>query len=111
MKTVDELEKIVKDSKENTQAAYNAIGDRILHEIERLSSEGKKDEDGYIHVEDFGLHDSEAEYSQGDWDCDPIEWIYIDKDGLNFGNGYGDWTIEDFDLDDLVNFVKYLTEK
>ena len=68
MKTIDELDKIVKDSKENTQAAYNAIGDRILHEIERLSSEGKKDEDGYIHVEDF-------------------------------------------DLDDLVNFVKYLTEK
>lgn len=108
MKTISELKKIVKDSKENTQAAYNAIGERILQEAKRLISEGKVDEDGYIHVEDAELYESEAEYVQGEWDGQMMEWIYLDDEGLNFGNGYGDWTIEDFDFDDLVDFVEYL---
>lgn len=111
MKTTSELKKIVKDSKENTQAAYNAIGERILQEVNRLISEGKQDKDGYIHIEDAGLYEAAAEEVQGEMDGFMMEWIYLDKDGLNFGNGYGDWVIEDFDLDDLVDFVEYLEKK
>ena len=109
--SAEELKKLVQQNKKNTQSVYNAIGERIIQEAKRLIAEGKADEDGRIHIEDAYLHDNEAEYSQGDWDCDPMEWIYIDSDGLNFGNGFGDWLIEDFDFDDLLEFVEYLSKK
>lgn len=109
MTTTDELKNLVEKQKDSTQTVYNIIGERILEEAKRLISEGKADEDGYIHVEDAGLYESGAEYVQGEWDGQMMEWIYLDGDGgLNFGNGYGDWTIEDFDFDDLVDFVEYL---
>ena len=99
MTTTDELKSLVKEQKDSTQTVYNIIGERILQEAKRLISEGKVDEDGYIHVEDAGLYESGAEYVQGEWDGQMMEWIYLDDEGLNFGNGYGDWTIEDFDFD------------
>lgn len=104
-----ELKRLVKEHKDSAQTIYNIIGERILQEAKRLISEGKADEDGYIHVEDAELYESGAEYVQGEWDGQMMEWIYLDGDGgLNFGNGYGDWTIEDFDFGDLVDFVEYL---
>lgn len=107
--TTKELKNLVEKQKDSTQTVYNIIGERILQEAKRLISEGKVDEDGYIHVEDAELYESGAEYVQGEWDGQMMEWIYLDGDGgLNFGNGYGDWTIEDFDFDDLVDFVEYL---
>ena len=109
--TTEELKKLVKDSKDGEQAVYNAIGERIIQEMKRIKAEGGMDEDGYIHVEDAGLYEAAAEEVQGEMDGFMTEWIYIDSEGLNFGNGYGDWTIEDFDLDDLVAFVEYLEKK
>ena len=110
--TTEEIKKLVKQNKNDTQAVYNAIGEKILQEAKRLIAEGKADEDGYVHVEDAELYESGAEYVQGEWDGQMMEWIYLDgSDGLNFGNGYGDWVVEDFDIDDLVQLIEYLEKE
>lgn len=110
--TTKEIKRLVKQNKNNTQAVYNAIGERILQEAKRLISEGKADEDGYVHVEDAELYEADAEEVQGEMDGFMMEWIYLDDSGgLNFGNGYGDWVVEDFDIDDLVQFIEYLEKE
>jgi len=109
--TTEEIKKLVKQNKNDTQAVYNAIGEKILQEANRLVAEGKADEDGYVHVEDAGLYEADAEEVQGEMDGFMMEWIFIDSNGLNFGNGYGDWVVEDFDIDDLVQFIEYLEKK
>lgn len=109
--TSEEFKSLMKKAEEIRQGMYNLIGEDILTEVKRLIAEGKCDEKQRIHIEDCGLYEADAEEVQGEMDGFMMEWIFIDSDGLNFGNGYGDWVIEDFEQEDLIRMLEDLRKR
>lgn len=99
--TTEEFKGLMKMAEEIRQGMYNLIGEDILTEVKRLIAEGKCDEKQRIRIDDCYLY----HYDEDPEDGYQMEWIYLDRDGLNFGCGYGDWVIEDFKQEDLIRVL------